>query len=334
MGEVALFSTLNPNQGSRLRRQLLRWFRIYKRDLPWRATRDPYAIWVSEMMLQQTRVAAVQEHYLRFMARFPNVKALASTPLDDVLALWSGLGYYRRARLMHDAASVVVNELGGALPTSAEGWRELPGIGRYTAAAIASIAFNEPVAVVDGNVERVLARLTGSDIGGERAWELAEALLSRKHPGDFNQAVMELGATVCTPKSPACLMCPIREFCATRGEHATAPQLARNKREVSYAVMQRRGKLALVQRGRNESLMAGMWELPSAHANGEPPLMTLKHSITNTDYTVRVYRADQTALARESRTTQRLRWFSPNEAAQLPLTGLARKILRRGGIIQ
>ena len=337
MGEVALFPTLNPNEGSRLRGRLLRWFRIYKRDLPWRATRDPYAIWVSEIMLQQTRVAAVQEHYLRFMARFPNVKALAGATLTDVLAMWSGLGYYRRARLMHQAASLVVNEHGGVLPTSADALRQLPGIGRYTAAAIASIAFDEPVALVDGNVERVLTRLFGADVRGERAWTLAEALLSRKHPGDFNQAMMELGATVCMPKSPTCLVCPIRNFCATRGEHATPPQPLRIKKQVDFAFIQRRGRIGLVQRGHGESLMAGMWELPPAHPNGEPPLLTLKHSITTTDYTVRVYRdvahAGKSAQSGESRAT-RLRWFEPDEAVQLPLTGLARKILRRTGVIQ
>jgi A/G-specific adenine glycosylase len=167
---------------------------------------------------------------------------------------------------------------------------------------------------------------------------LAQALLSRKHPGDFNQAMMELGATVCTPKSPTCLTCPIREFCATRGEHATLPQPPRIKKEVSYAMMRRKDKVALVQRGQSESLMAGMWELPPADGNDQAPLLTVKHSITNTDYTVRVYeaghRADHSAQMQQGRAVPALRWFPPDKLVQLPLTGLARKILRRAGIIQ
>jgi A/G-specific adenine glycosylase len=337
---VAHCPSINPNERSRLRRKLLQWFRFYKRDLPWRRSRDPYAIWVSEIMLQQTRVAAVLERYLRFMQCFPNVEALAAAPLDDVLAVWSGLGYYRRARMMHEAVRQVVSERGGALPQSAGEWRSLPGVGRYTAAAIASIAFDEPVAVVDGNVERVLTRLVGHPMAGKRAWTAANELLSRSTPGEFNQAMMELGATVCTPKSPACLMCPVREFCATRGEHATAPQPARFKREVHYSLVQRRGKVALVQRGKNESLMAGMWELPTAHVNGEPPLLTLKHAITNTDYTVCVYAAEyqvETKLhvsTEQSRAASDWRWFRPCDISELPLTGLARKILRRADIIE
>src|SRR5689334_5614063 len=182
---VAPFPNLNTAQRSRFRRKLLQWFEFYKRDLPWRATRDPYAVWVSEIMLQQTRVAAVAERYVEFMRRFPTVQALASAPLDDVLALWSGLGYYRRARMMHQAARVVVEERAGVLPSNSAEWRELPGIGRYTAAAIASIAFNEPVAVVDGNVERVLARMHGRVLADDEIWAAANDLLSRKTPGDF-----------------------------------------------------------------------------------------------------------------------------------------------------
>src|SRR4051794_7727603 len=288
-------------------------------------------------MLQQTRVKAVAERYVDFMRRFPTVEALAEASLDEVLAVWSGLGYYRRARMMHQAARVVVEERGGAIPSSSQEWRTLPGIGRYTAAAIASIAFGEAVAVVDGNVERVLTRLAGAVLTDEQAWSAANELISRRHPGDFNQAMMELGATICTPKSPGCLKCPVREFCATRGEHVTATPPARHKREVAYALAQRRGKVALVQRGASESLMAGMWELPAVHANGEPPIMTLKHAITTTDYTVRVFSVNASATRALSRTANgpgSARWFAIEEVPQLPLTGLTRKVLRRAGIIQ
>ena len=196
---------LSPIAVVKLRHALLAWYDAHRRDLPWRRDRDPYRVWVSEIMLQQTRVAAVLEHYARFMKRFPTVKALAAARESSVLAAWSGLGYYHRARRMHQAARQIVGEHGGEFPGTAEEWLELPGIGRYTAAAIASIAFGEAVAVVDGNVERVLERLLGRDGGREAAWQHAEALLDRERPGDFNQAMMELGATICTPRSPQCL---------------------------------------------------------------------------------------------------------------------------------
>src|SRR5437868_3185227 len=174
-------------------------------------------------MLQQTRVAAVLEHYRRFLNKFPTVSKLAAARESSVLAAWSGLGYYRRARMLHAAARVVVRELGGKFPSSAEGLLELPGVGRYTAAAIASIAFGEPVGVVDGNVERVLQRGSGRRLAGEDFWRAAEEWLDREHPGDFNQAMMELGATVCTPRAPACLTCPVVDLCATRGEITGKP---------------------------------------------------------------------------------------------------------------
>ena len=166
-----------------LRRALLDWYDAHRRDLPWRRDGDPYRVWVSEIMLQQTRVAAVLEHYARFMQRFPTVQALASSREQSVLAVWSGLGYYHRARRLHQAAKVIARERNGELPRTAEAWRELPGIGRYTAAAISSIAFGEAVAVVDGNVERVLERLFGSAAGRESAWQLAETLLDLRPSG-------------------------------------------------------------------------------------------------------------------------------------------------------
>lgn len=326
MNDVARFSFQNAVDSSKFRRKLLNWFRFYKRNLPWRATRDPYRVWVSEIMLQQTRVAVVIDRYNVFMQRFPTVQALAAAPLEDVLATWSGLGYYRRARMMHAAACEVMAERAGELPATSVAWRELPGIGRYTAAAIASIAFNEPVAVVDGNVERVLVRLQGEMLPASELWVTAQALLSRRSPGDFNQAMMELGAIICTPKSPACRECPVRAHCSTRGEHLTSPAPARIRRDVSYALASRRGKVALVQRAYSESLMPGMWELPPTHVNGKPPLLTVKHAITTTDYTVHIYPDAPSDLA--------VRWVALSELSQLPLTGLARKVLRRAGIIQ
>jgi A/G-specific adenine glycosylase len=307
------------------RQRLLAWYDVHARDLPWRKSHDPYRVWVSEIMLQQTRVAAVIEHYHEFLKRFPTVQKLAAARETSVLAVWSGLGYYRRARMMHAAAKMIAREFKGKFPATAAEWRDLPGIGRYTSAAIASIAFGEPVAVVDGNVERVLKRFCGSVLSGEEIWQRAENFLDRERPGDFNQAMMELGATICTPRAPACLTCAVVDLCATRGE---MPSLARaapqKKREIHYALDHRDGKVFLVQRSPDVSLMAGMWELPeiTAPANGAKPFCTVKHSITVTDYTVRVWQKN----VGEGQTGQRI---ALERLSRIALTGLARKILRK-----
>ena len=342
------------------RTQLLAWYDAHARELPWRESRDPYRVWLSEIMLQQTRVAAVIAHYHEFLRRFPTVEKLARARESSVLAAWSGLGYYRRARMLHAAAKVVVRDLDGKFPETAEGLRSLPGIGRYTAAAIGSIAFDESVAVVDGNVERVLQRFFGRSFSGEEFWVTAEGLLDRERPGDFNQAMMELGATVCTPRRPACLACPVVELCATRGEMAAlAKALRQKKREIHYALACREGAVFLVQRPRDARLMAAMWELPEmngstsgaeARSNGVEEIaalkarrhpnggrgetrrgengdcLTLKHSITVTDYTVRVWRVASAAHDGG-------KWIPVERLARVALTGLARKILRKMEII-
>jgi A/G-specific adenine glycosylase len=345
------------------RAQLLGWYDGHARDLPWRETSDPYRVWLSEIMLQQTRVAAVIAHYHEFLHRFPTVEKLARAREASVLAAWSGLGYYRRARMLHAAAKLVARERGGMFPETAEGLRELPGVGRYTAAAIASIAFGKPVAVVDGNVERVLQRLSGQRLTGEEFWLAADALLDRRRPGDFNQAMMELGATVCTPRAPACLTCPVMDLCATRGEMARAAKAPRQrKREIHYALDYRsadsgEGKVFLVQRPRDARLMAGMWELPElanpprphslsfrrlakraggtrffpattsgVQGPGPSPYLTLKHSITITDYTVQVWRVPALPHATG-------KWIPVKSLSRIALTGLARKILQKAEII-
>jgi A/G-specific adenine glycosylase len=258
--------------------------------------------------------------------------------------------------MMHAAAKVIARELGGKFPATAAAWWELPGIGRYTSAAIASIAFDEPVAVVDGNVERVLARVSGLRLAGEKLWAAAAAILDHGRPGDFNQAMMELGATVCTPRGPECLKCPVIEMCETRGEMAggvtTAPQ---RKREVHFALDRRDGAVFLVQRARDASLMAGMWELPEAvvaraREKQVPPLrfaqgrndkgkrngkdrggskellFTVRHSITVTDYTVRVWSQAAPAGIRGE-------WVAVERLGRVALTGLARKILRKAEVL-
>jgi len=338
----------------RFRTQLLTWYDAHARDLPWRQSRDPYPVWLSEIMLQQTRVAAVIEHYHEFLRRFPTVEKLARARKASVLAAWSGLGYYRRARMLHSAAKVVARERGGEFPATAEGLRDLPGVGRYTAAAIASIAFGEAVAVVDGKVERALQRVSGRRLAGEEFWRAAEILLDRKRPGDFNQAMMELGATVCTPRAPACLTCPVVELCATRGElDGTAKKSRQKKREIHYALARRDGAVFLVRRARDARLMAGMWELPEVEGSvvdagktqvprfarndkkrrndrtreSDSPLwFTVRHSITVTDYTVRVWRAAVPVGVRGE-------WVAVERLERVALTGLARKILWKAEIL-
>jgi A/G-specific adenine glycosylase len=281
-------------------------------------------------MLQQTRVAAVLEHYQEFLRRFPDVKALARAPESAVLAAWSGLGYYRRARFLHDAARKIVGERHGKFPSTSAEWRSLPGIGRYTSAAIASIAFDEPIAVVDGNVMRVLERLNGHPLVPNQTWRQAQALICRERPGDFNQAMMELGATVCVPGIPDCPNCPVAVFCSARGPIGKRQSQARQKkRRLHYALHCSPAAVFLVQRAKTASLMPGMWELPEitkkpkAGCNGRT--IRLRHSITTTDYEVHVSR---TAVA-----NNKGRWIRKAQLKQIPLTGLARKILRRAEII-
>jgi len=276
-------------------------------------------------MLQQTRVAAVLEHYRAFLRRFPTLRALARASEPDVLAVWSGLGYYRRARMLHQAAGEVVREHSGKLPRDVEALRGLPGIGRYTAAAIASIAFDVPVAVVDGNVERVLSRLDGKPLSSAETWRRAQALLDPRRPGDFNQAMMELGAKVCLPERPRCEACPVVSFCMTRGALPSKPAVARRKQQTAYALARRNGSVRLIQRATSESLMPGMWELPAGEANRTQPLLRLRHSITSTDHSVAVY-ASPPAKGKG-------KWIETANLAELPLTGLARKILRRVGVL-
>ncbi len=334
-----------------LRAQLLSWYDTHARDLPWRRTRDPYRIWLSEIMLQQTRVAAVIEHYHEFLRRFPSVEKLAGARESSVLAAWSGLGYYRRARMLHAAAKEIARKRKGQFPASAREWRRLPGIGRYTAAAIASIAFNEPVAVVDGNVERVLERSSGTKMGREQIWATAESLLDHDRPGDFNQAMMELGATVCTPRAPACLTCPVVNLCATRGElAATAKTAPQKKREIHYVLHVQfengqssgpDGKVFLIQRPASASLMAGMWELPEIPRPIDvvEPVFTVRHSITVTDYTVKVWKSSgfvpplSRSLREGGNDHTSGQWMAPSRLPKLALTGLTRKILRKAEIL-
>lgn len=252
---------------------LLAWYAQNARQLPWRGLSDPYAIWVSEVMLQQTRVETVIPYYQRWMARFPDVESLAAASQDQVLALWEGLGYYSRARNLHRAARIVVEEHGGELPRDPGALRRLPGVGRYTAAALASIAFGQDEPTLDGNIRRVLARLFDvaephrSTQSEKILWQLAGEHLPAGKAGDYNQALMELGATVCAPRDPDCPNCPLAGICLAyqRGVQANrpvkTPKAPTPHHTVTAAVIQRNGRVLIAQRP-NHGLLGGMWEFP------------------------------------------------------------------------
>jgi A/G-specific adenine glycosylase len=307
---------------SRFRTLLLRWFARHQRKLPWRGQTDPYRILVSEIMLQQTRVAVVEDRYKKFLRQFPTAGVLARARRQTVLAAWSGLGYYRRARSLHAAAKQVLRQ--GRFPRTSAELRALPGVGHYTGNAVASMAFAEPVPVVDGNVQRVLRRLFGHPLSLERCWRATGELLDARRPGDFNQAMMELGAMVCLPGTPLCARCPVAALCASRGAGPKPEQTPRRKSVLNYVLVRRNGSVLLRQRPASCSLMPGMWELPSvqpASAKREP-IIRLRHSITTTDYRVSVFPGNANRSA-----DPQARWVTLRAAEKLPLTGLARKIL-------
>ncbi len=349
----------------RFRRLLREWYRAHARVLPWRGNVDPYRTWVSEIMLQQTRVAAVIEHYTAFIKRFPTVVALALASEAEVLAAWSGLGYYRRVRMLHKAAQFVTLELGGVLPHTAVALRTLPGIGEYTCAAIASIAFGQSIAVVDGNVERVILRLCGrpeDTTAAGRAFvrEIAALLMPvqtvsslensaagtrrsgkgrRNVAGDHNQAMMELGATICLPRAPLCLNCPVYDLCRTRGEHVTAPRARPTSRPAAHLLALRKDgtqtEVLLERRSAQVSLMPGMLELPPLPLDaveGFEPLLRVRHSITDTNYYVQVYADAPQLRAAIVAAEGDLLWRRTGMLQETPLTGLARKVLRRLGV--
>jgi A/G-specific adenine glycosylase len=327
---------------NKISRLLLAWYARGHRDLPWRNTRDPYAIWVSEIMLQQTRAQAVIPYYRRFLERFPTVAALAAAAEDDVLALWSGLGYYSRARNLRLAAQHIA--AAGGFPRDYDAIRALPGIGDYTAAAVGSIAFGLPFAVLDGNVLRVVARVENdaSDISSartrERFREIAQQWLDPREPGHFNQALMELGATVCLPRNPLCLVCPLAECCVAR-QKGTAGQLPVKLRKMApvrlsgtLLVVRNRGRILLRQRHAGSSRMAGFWDLPAPEdlpaAKLGARIGEIRHTITHHHYTLEVRAA--TASLPEG---DGFRWFTVHQLTGIPFSTTARKALRLAGIV-
>ena len=260
-----------------IRSRLLTWYDTARRDLPWRRDADPYRVWLSEVMLQQTRVDVVKGYYLRWLERFPTLEALAAAPLDDVLKAWEGLGYYSRARNLHRAVREVAERWEGEVPADPEAFRALPGVGRYTAGAVMSIAFGQPEPVVDGNVRRVFARWTDDPEPRDTdLWRLAGDLVPGERPGDLNQALMELGATVCLPRNPRCPECPVQAFCKAyaAGTQNQRPAPKKSKplphEDTATAVVEHGGKLLLVRRPADARL-GGLWAFPAAvRLRGEP----------------------------------------------------------------
>jgi len=316
------------------RRALLAWYDSARRDLPWRRNTDFYPVWLSEVMLQQTRVEAVIPYFHRFLALFPHPRALAEAAEPDVLAAWSGLGYYSRARNLHRAARLIAAR---GTPATHEEVLSLPGAGPYTAAAIASIALGLPYAAVDGNVIRVISRLANdaSEISAPRVrarfTEEAQRLLDPRRPGDFNQAMMELGATVCLPRTPACGQCPVRQFCAARaaGRERELPvrqkKPAVNEIELDLLAFLRTDRVFLIQRHGAEKRMAGFWELPSTETPSKPagePLAVFTHRIVNDRFRVSIRHAPPSAHPPENG-----RWFELPELPSVPVTTITRKAL-------
>lgn len=338
---------------TREREALLRWYDVAARDLPWRHTRDPYAIWVAEVMLQQTRVETVLRYYERFLARFPDAAALAEASEDEVLSMWSGLGYYRRARLLHQGARALVARHGGRMPEDPAARRALPGVGRYTAGAIGSIAFDRQEPVVDGNVARVLARARGIETPLGRAdtekrlWAEAEALVRGPRPGALNQALMELGATICAPAAPLCGSCPLASRCVARASgranELPTPRVRRAPRPVELvAVVARQGERVFLVRGEG-SLFGGLWGVPmhegksaadaraalrsagviAALAGRAPPQTEIEHLLTHRILRVRVFVASRARARRDAAA----RPFDPRDLGGVGVSALTRKIL-------
>lgn len=352
------------------RKQLLAWFRQFQRDLPWRRTRDPYRVWLSEVMLQQTRVAAVVPYYQRFLERFPNLRALAAAPDDEVLRLWSGLGYYRRARNLQKAAQQIVAEHAGEFPSRLEDVLALQGVGNYTARAILSIAFEKKHAVLDGNVLRVLARLGAvrGDLRASLRWQeledCANAYLDRKSPGDWNQAMMELGATLCAPKSPQCLVCPVAQFCQAR-KRGIADLLPEKRKKRATVQIRLAAAVFVDERGRTlllpapeerdterlvddgAALASNLWHFPTVSCSDDPVAKLRGHlrrlQIQNQDGNFEFVAADKVChtVTYRSLTVEPFRIFVRNlprikgarrvplgEITLLPVSNLTRKVAR------
>lgn len=350
----------DPSRRRSFRGKLLRWFSRHARDLPWRRTRDPYAVWLSEIMLQQTQVVTVLGYFERFLKRFPDVESLARGDEHEVLRLWEGLGYYRRARQLHRAAGIIVSQHGGEFPRDLESAIRLPGIGRYTAGAILSIAFDARLPIVEANTQRLLSRLAafrGDPVSGEGQrflWQFAELLLPRKQAGQFNQALMELGSKVCVPRAPDCTQCPIATLCEARrlGLQADIPRPKRRipstARREAAVLLQRRGRVLLV-RCPEGGRWAGLWDFPRVPIESEQPadrlrelvdkvrsltgaaiepgelLHTIRHGVTRYRITLECYAARCLSMG-DPPDGAELKWLRAEQLAHYPLSTTGRNL--------
>ncbi len=342
---------MKEKDADRIRKFLRQWYRKEHRSLPWRTSRDPYQIWVSEVMLQQTQVKTVVPYFEKFISVFPDVANLARAELQTVLKLWEGMGYYARARNLHRAARQVVERYAGRLPTTREELLQLPGIGDYIASAVLSIAFDQPYAVVDGNVKRVLARMFRLDAAVNQARglavfkEAAGELLDLRHPGIFNQAIMELGAVVCKPRNPRCEICPLQSYCAAFQDGSThkypirVPRSPIPKYHIAVGVIYREDRV-LITRRPTDGLLGGLWEFPGGKIEkGEDPasgclreiqeevgldvaidchLMQVKHAYTHFRIVMEVFRCQYAAGEVELKAHTAYRWVKPRELDRFP----------------
>ncbi len=349
----------SPN--AQLQSRLLAWYERNARDLPWRKTRDPYRVWVSEIMLQQTQVETVVPYYRQWLKRFPTMRALAGAPLAEVLAMWEGLGYYSRARNLHNAAQKVVAEFKGRLPQDMPSLLKLPGVGRYTASAIASIAFNADAAVLDGNVKRVLARLFNltddvkSPAGEKKLWALAERLVPAGRAGDYNQALMDLGATICRPQNPACLSCPLLGLCRAQrlgveNERPISKKKAPTPHyDVTAAIVRHHGRVLIAQRPLKK-LLGGLWEFPGGKRKPGESLpaclkremreelgmqiavgerrTTLKHAFTHFRITLHVFEAVWRGGKPRALQVAAFKWARPAQLKDYPMGKTDRAVAR------
>jgi len=344
----------------RVRRALLKWYDRRRRDLPWRRTRGPYRVWVSEIMLQQTQTETVKPYFRRFLRRFPSVRALAEAPADAVMKAWEGLGYYARARNLHRAAKIISSGFGGRLPESPEDLVKLPGIGRSTAGAISSIAFGRDAPVLDGNVARVLCRVfrirrnPRESRTREKLWATTRELLPPNRAGDFNQALMDLGATVCVPRNPRCTLCPLATWCLARahGEQDKLPVKRKRKPSPHYDVavgVIRRGKRLLIDRRKPEGLLGGLWEFPGGKRKENEslerclareireelgirvkvirPLISVPHAYTHFRITLHVYECRSVSGVPRAIGCAEWRWVRPEELDRYAFPSANRKVI-------
>jgi A/G-specific adenine glycosylase len=335
-----------------IQKNLLDWYDQNKRDLPWRRTQDSYSIFVSEMMLQQTQVKTVIPYYGRFLSELPDWKSLANAKEEKILKLWEGLGYYRRARNLQAAAKMIIEEFNGHLPQTREEILKLPGVGQYSAGAVLSIAFQKPEPLVDGNVIRVFSRLfvlRGNLKTGENhqnVWEIARSLVPAKRPGDFNQALMELGATLCLSDNPQCLLCPLFQFCeaAQRGIQTDLPEMLKAAKNIEVPIaallVENKKKILVKKRDENEKWLKGLWEFPSAEGKTmdearqklekeykviaeKKTFKSIRHQITNHKIHLNLFVA---AGKKTIKSTTHLKWVTPAELEDLPFSSAQGKL--------